>query len=115
MRHHLKNITEFRDTFTGTFDRYGTKTEFGYLKETVLLLNIKNHSGQILADHLWFNKTKGFESLHLTKGDILQFDARVKPYVKGYKGWNLEKQLLNPIQKDYKLSYPTKFRKIRGV
>jgi len=36
----------------------------------------------------------------------------VKPYVKGYKGWDLEKQLLNPIQKDYKLSHPTKFRKI---
>ena len=112
MRHQLETINEFRGTFTGTFERFGTKTEFGYLKETVLLLNIKNPSGQIVADHLWFNRTKGFKSLHLSEGDVLQFDARVKPYVKGYKGWDLEKQLLNPLQKDYKLSHPTKFRKI---
>ncbi|MBO8440931.1 MAG: hypothetical protein IAA89_00555 [Firmicutes bacterium] len=55
---------------------------------------------KILTNHLWLNYCKSFLKLgKLHKGDIIQFDARVDDYYKGY--W-LQKQ------HDYKLSYPTK-------
>lgn len=94
---------EIRDTFIGTFSRYGSKKGW-HGQKTVLLTNIKNKKGEHITDHLWFNLTKGFQNLHLRQGDNIQFNARVKAYVKGYK--KTDKKI------DYKLSYPTKLKKI---
>ena len=94
---------EVRDTFIGTFERYGSKNGWSG-QRTVLLKDIKNNEGKVITGHLWFNLTKGFQKLHMKNGDIIQFDARVKSYVKGYD--KIDRKI------DYKLSYPTKLKKL---
>lgn len=104
MREKLKEINDVRATFTGTFARLGTKSSFGHPKQTVLLTDVKDSAGKIITDHLWLNLTKGFASLNLTPGVTIQFDARVKRYTKGYRGY---RDPDSPIETDYKLSHPT--------
>ena len=108
MRDKLRKIgSKERHRFTGTFIRTGWKS--GYMSdgiETVLLQNIKDESEKIVADHLWFNMTQGFYCANLSAGDIVQFDARVEPYTKGYMGYRDD--VYCSIEEDYKLSRPTK-------
>lgn len=116
MRKDLKILDGERLTFTGTFVRFGKKGRFRPKKvgdewidydETVLLQNIRNREGRAVTDHLWFNYTKGFAGLgDLHEGDVIQFDARVKPYVKGYVN---HRDYIDDREVDYKLSHPTRF------
>ncbi|WP_434644335.1 hypothetical protein PQ692_14875 (plasmid) [Thermoanaerobacterium thermosaccharolyticum] len=111
MRKKLKMLKGKRDIFYGTFVRYGTKSGWkGTEEKTILLSHIKDKSGKEITDHLWFNYTKGFQSLNLQPGDTVQFTARVKEYWKGYAGYRYD--IYKPIEKDYKLSYPTKIKKV---
>ncbi|CAF1619683.1 unnamed protein product, partial [Didymodactylos carnosus] len=60
----LQVINEVRTTFTGTFEKYGTKRGRGKKRCTVLMLNIcELQTSKPMCDHLWFNRTKGFEQL----------------------------------------------------
>jgi len=111
MREELKKINEVRSTFTATFERTGTKSSFGHPKPTLLFKDVRDHTGKIVAEHLWFNYTKGFMELGLEAGDVVQFDARVKAYEKGYKGWR-DDVWDSPIETDYKLSHPTRLVKL---
>ena len=111
MREELEQLEEMRATFTGTFVRTGVKNSCGYLKDTLLLADLKDEAGKNVTDHLWFNLTKGFAALNLVPGDIVRFDARVKEYVKGYLGWRYDADD-KPIEIDYKLSHPTKLTKL---
>lgn len=111
MREELKKINEVRSTFTATFERMGTKSSFGHPKPTLLFKDVRDHTGRIVTEHLWFNYTKGFMELGLQVGDVVQFDARVKEYEKGYKGWR-DDVWDSPIETDYKLSHPTRLVKL---
>ena len=108
MRTELKNINGKRGKFYGVFERYGSKTNWkGYPETTVLLKEIKDLNGKVVADHLWFNLTKGFEKIgDMNDGTIIAFEARVKPYTKGYVNY---RQGIDDRQTDYRLSHPTKF------
>lgn len=76
-----------------------------------MLVDVNDSNGKLVTNHIWFNYTKGFEKLgRLKAGDIISFMARVSPYVKGYRGYDIEKQMDHPIQQDYKLNYPTKIK-----
>ena len=101
-----------RHTFTGEFARFGEKPAYkGHIPDiTVLLLNVKDADGNVVTDHLWFNYTKGFAACDLKEGDIVRFDARVKEYEKGYKGYKTwaDDEFLPPVSTDYKLANPTK-------
>lgn len=111
MRKELKQKNGIREKFTGEFEKYGWKTGYKYPEQTILLLNIKTEDGKIVADHLWFNLTKGFSELgELKKGNLIKFKARVKRYTKGYKGYR--EDVYKPIETDYKLSHPSKVEKI---
>lgn len=117
MRDKLKPLEGVRRAFYGTFERYGQKTGWvGYPLQTILLLNIKDCMGKVVADHLWINQTKGIEPLgELKQGDKIRFEARVVPYVKGYMGRKYDDEYSeHPIEQDYKLSHPTKFMKFTG-
>jgi hypothetical protein len=116
MREELEKQYGERKKFVGTFKRFGRKRDYnGNIVRTVLLVNVKDENDKIVADHLWFNYTKRFQKLGgLHQGDIIEFYARVKKYFKGYINrrdefgyWERGYQYL-----DYKLSYPTKIRKI---
>ena len=114
MRKKLKSLEAIRSTFIGTFCRAGMKVDFGHPKRTLLLTNVKDSTGKIITDHLWFNYTKGFATLNLVPGDTVQFDARVKAYVKGYQGYR-EDIFDKPVELDYLLSHPTKLKKLQCV
>jgi hypothetical protein len=100
-----------RSLYTGEFVRTGLK--HGYMGDivTVLLKDVRDESGRIVTDHLWFNMTKGFSQANLKAGDFVEFRGRVERYVKGYKGWR-DDVYDGPIEEDYKLSFPTKVRKV---
>jgi len=113
MRQTLATRDGERAPFQGTFERFGTKIGWqGRTLKTVLLKNICDETGKPICDHLWFNLTRAFAALNLQPGDVVQFDARVQEYVKGYVGrrWDVWK----PIEVDYKLSHPTRVKKVAG-
>ncbi|HEX9512155.1 MAG TPA: hypothetical protein VF939_16805 [Puia sp.] len=111
MRKELKKIEEQRESFIGVFSKYGLKTNYrGPSTETVLLVQIRDHNGAFICDHLWFNLTKGFENLgQLAEGDRIRFEARVKKYKKGYVN---RRAGIDESKFDYKLSHPTKIKKV---
>lgn len=95
-----------RKKFQAIVSRFGKKVNYkGYSEETVLLTMIKDLETNInVADHLWFCFTKGFEKANIKEGNIIEFEARVKEYKKGY----VNKQLgINNKKKDFKLSHTT--------
>jgi len=112
LRQELKKIDQQRELFRGTFKKYGQKTGYkGPSTETILLTSIRDGNENIICDHLWFNLTKGFEQLGtLKEGEILQFEARVKKYRKGYinRGAGIDQSKF-----DYKLSHPTKIERYK--
>lgn len=110
MRKVLALENEKRKKFKATFERLGKKTNYkGYSEDTILLKNITDlETNRVVADHLWFSYTKGFEAITLTNGVLLEFEARVKEYKKGYVNQSLN---LNNRKTDFKLSHPTKIKK----
>lgn len=112
----MRQIDGERKTFTGTFTRFGKKSRYKPKKVgdewiafdvTVLLVDVKDNDGNPVTDHLWFNYTKGFENLgNLQEGDVIGFDARVEPYIKGYVN---QRECIDEREVDYKLTRPTKF------
>jgi hypothetical protein len=110
MRQQLKILDEQRRLFRGIFKKYGLKSGYkGASSETILLVSIRDDNGKMICDHLWFNMTAGFEKLgNLREGDIIQFEARVKQYRKGY----VNRQAgIDQSSFDYKLSHPTKIKR----
>jgi hypothetical protein len=111
MRKKLEANEGLRGKFTAKFVRTGSKTGYnGYAEETILLKEVReSDTNKIVADHLWFSYTKGFQSVTLTTGVTLEFEARIKKYSKGY----VNKQYgINQRQHDYKLSHPTRIKVI---
>ena len=113
MRKKLRDYEDVRSTFEGEFVRFGIKNGWVGEERTVLLREIKNNKGMVVSDHCWFNLTKGFEKLSLVPGDVVRFDARVKTYERGYKGYRDD--VYKPIEIDYKLSHPTKLKKVDRI
>lgn len=111
MRAQLRELNQVRKVFRGTFEREGKKTNWhGYAAPTILLLDVTDDTGKIVTDHIWFSKTKAFEALgDLNSGDIIEFEARVADYRKGYVNRQYK---IDNTKKDYKLSRPTKVRRL---
>jgi hypothetical protein len=109
MRTGLRSINDVRKKFLGVYQREGKKTNWkGYSESTILLKDIRDESGKVVTDHLWFSMTRGFEALGtLTTGDVIEFEARVTDYKKGYVNKRIH---VNQRSVDYKLSRPTKMR-----
>ena len=106
----MEKLNGVRGRFCGTFKRYGSKTNWhGFPDKTVLIIDIKDDKGKIISDHLWINHTKGLSNLgELVYGDVISFDARVTEYIKGYVN---HREYIDERTIDYRLSYPTKFKK----
>ena len=106
MRKGLADKEGERRRFRATFVRFGSKQGYqGYKEETILFKNIMDvASSKLIADHVWFNLTKGFERLRLNKGAQVIFDARIKEYNKGYVN---RRYGIDNRKKDFRLSHPT--------
>lgn len=114
VRTKLKRIDDVRDSFYGKFERFGRATD-GQL--TLLITDIHNKHGNIIADHVWFKRTKGFKDLgFIEPGEYIRFDARIKAYEKGYKGQDdrILKTKGNDIKTDYKFSHPSQVKRFLG-
>lgn len=111
MRKELKKLgSAERHTFRGTFARFGTKAAFkGPPLVTVLLYDLCTTKDEIFSDHIWLNLTKGLAKLELQRGDIVEFDARVGQYVKGYVNYN---HFIDEREVDYHVQRPTHCYKI---
>ena len=109
MRHGLQLIDGVRTRFRSTFKRFGKKS--GYKKRwvlTILLVDVKIAGDEnVLCDHVWMTAGKQFKDLDLHSGDIIEFNARVGAYRKGYSMDDLER----PFRIDYRLERPTKMEK----
>lgn len=103
-----------RKKFRATFSRLGKKVNFkGYSEETILLVNILDfETNSVVADHVWFSYTKGFEKIKLDEGVIVEFEARIKEYAKGYVN---KKIGINNRKIDFKLSNPTKINLVKLI
>jgi hypothetical protein len=110
MRKELSKSNGERKKFSAIFSRIGSKKNYkGYSEPTVLLTSVTDlETNQKVADHLWFSLTKGFEENGIKEGkegSVIEFEARVKEYEKGYVNRALG---MNKRSVDYKLSHPTK-------
>ena len=107
MRKELARQAGERKKFCAVFVRFGKKVNYnGHSEDTLLLKGIVDlESQQVVADHVWFSYSKGFQKLRLEEGCHLTFEARVKKYVKGYVN---RKYKLDFRKEDFKLSHPTK-------
>jgi hypothetical protein len=110
MRRKLADEEGKRKKFKAVFDRVGKKVNYkGYSEETILLKKIIDlESQRVVADHVWFNYTRGFIKASLKPQDEVEFEARVTEYRKGYVNRNYK---IDKSTKDFKLSNPTKIKK----
>lgn len=116
MREELQARDGKRGKFTATFARFGSKTAYkGPMIKTALFRDIKDESGEIVTDHLWFTVGKQMEALNLTPDDRVAFEARVKPYRKGYRGHRDYDDDMPAPSVDYRLAWPTKMRVLKVV
>jgi len=109
MREGLKQIEGVRGVFRATFVRYGTKSAYrGLPPTTILLRDVTDTAGAVVADHLWLVEGVQYKALTpLREGDMVEFRGRVTQYEKGYKGRDWERQADSPLKTDYRLSNPT--------
>lgn len=113
MRKSFSTNTGTRTSFTGTFVRFGTKVPYkGPPITTLLIKDITNDDGSITEDHVWFSMTSRFENIkdELRDGVKLTFEARIKPYTKGYVN---RREWIDERVTDYKLSYPTNIQIVK--
>ena len=110
MRKELAKNDGQRKKFLATFSHLGKKINYnGHSEETILLKNIIDaETNLLLTDHVWFSFTKGFQEAGIRQGELIQFEARVKKYSKGYANRSLR---INQKTVDYKLSHPTKIKR----
>ena len=79
--------------WTGTFVFFG---EHRICKTpTLLLIDIKCDEMDLKLDHAWININDQLNELNLKKGQIISFNANIKPYRKGKMGSKLDYGLHN--------------------
>jgi hypothetical protein len=90
-----------------TIGRFGTKPAYkGSPIRTIMLSNVRDvTTGALLTDHLWFTCGKWSDGIRV--GNVIEFDARVGDYVKGYQGLR-DLPDASPVGLDWKLQRPTK-------
>ena len=116
MREQLKNMVGVRSRFRGKIERFGHKDAYrGLPRKTVLLKDVVRASDDKDAtDHIWL--TCGKWSENISEGDMIEFNARVTSYKKGYQGHRFDIDILDapPPSVDYRLSHPTQVKIIAG-
>lgn len=112
MRKELAKKEGERRKFSAVFSRLGSKANYhGYSEETILLKNVIDlQNDEVVADHIWFSYTKSFQGIGLAEGIKVEFEARIKEYVKGYVNTRYK---IDRRKRDYKLSHPTKVKIIQ--
>jgi hypothetical protein len=88
MRTKLSKYTGQRLSFTASIGRFGqTKVSNRTVNRAICLENLTTKK-MLVADHVWLLETKSISVAHIKPGDIIQFNATVQRYPKGYQGYN---------------------------
>jgi len=104
MRKELQPLEGRRAMFVATFVRNTfVKTKIG-IRRKVLLKQVKDLQGRLVALHLSVTNGSDLRVFDgFDEGDLLQFSATVRMYVKGYRGEDIDLKLQHPIRIDYEL------------
>ena len=105
--------------FEGTVANFGTNKYTN--EETILMVDTRGLDfDDCIIPHTWCQKNDEFNSFVLRRGQIIKFEATVRPYRKGNHGQTLDFGLSNPklldligINRDYssiEMLRPTKNR-----
>lgn len=106
-RHALEVLAGRRVRVTATYVGVGTRSALGHSFPTVLVRNVLDaESGELLADHLWFNRGNIWRHAAPHRGDRVQFIARAVEYRTGCWGPNRLVRADNPPRVEYKLTPP---------
>lgn len=73
-----------RRSFTAEFIKFGHAANNKIT--TVLLQDVKDEFGVIVASHMWLNRAKPFYDAKVVNGDVVQFTGLVMRYRKGTYG-----------------------------
>ncbi len=93
--------------YVGLGKRKAGQKEFS----TVLIRDVRQaESGELLTDHLWFNRGKTWRKAGVLPGDRIAFEARSIEYRTGYWGPNQLRRLESPPRVEYKLTAPAGLR-----
>lgn len=110
IRTQLRNLGDAeRHTFIAVFERYGKKSSWFAIGNTVLLKDIRlADSDKILTDHVWLTVGKQLYELgELKQGDIIQFNARVGKYY--HKFFDRDYMVRPEYSLDFRLDRANKF------
>lgn len=110
VKQRVKKILGDRKKFTGVFEKtFNDRDMFGNKISKILLKDIKDENNNVITNEIIFNYSNSFEKMDLTKGDKLEFVARVTFSTGGYIG-NREK-VGEKRDPELKLVRPTKILK----
>lgn len=99
----------------GIYVGMGTRRVGQRPHRTILIRDVRDAStGELLADHLWFNRGKVWRRAMLRPGDAVEFEARSIEYRPGHWGPDPIRRRENPPRVEYKLTAPSGLRVIRG-
>lgn len=110
MRKNLEDVNQQRMRFRATVGRTGSKIGYtGKAEPTIVFEDVSfAETGEPAASHVWFKC--GLWSGRLHEGQTVEFDARVMPYRKGYRGHRDNVIDAPPPSIDFHLTRPTKVR-----
>src|SRR5258708_36469960 len=100
----LENLIGFKDKFIATFVCFKIEKMPTYTKMMVLLHDVRDEGGTLLADHIWLTDGKRVSPLRPRKGDLISFQAKVKFYKGNYVGKSPGKAGLHKIREVRKLA-----------
>jgi len=90
--------------FVATFVRNTFVKTNGGIRRKVLLKHVKDLQGRLMALHISITNGSDVRVFDgFDEGELLQFSATVKTYVKGYRGEDIDLKLQHPIRVDYEL------------
>lgn len=98
MRKNLQILHNKKIRVRGKVHRFGKKPPN---VTTICLTDIYDMENHFLTSHVWISQGKRVEDLQV--GDIVEFNAIVKPYRKANKTY------------DFRLSYPSQIEKVNRV
>jgi hypothetical protein len=113
MREELQKREGQRGVFRATFQRRGHRTNHWGTMQTALLVDVRDESGAVVADHLWFIFGDRMRALKLQPGDQLRFVATVATYFKRAHDFDWNDGDVE-FEKDYRLIYPSNMRLLGG-
>lgn len=90
--------------FVATFVRNAFVKANGGIRRKVLLKHVKDPQGRLMALHLSVTNGSDVRVFDgFDEGELLQFSATVRMYIKGYRGEDIDLKLQHPIRLDYEL------------